>query len=135
LLFQILFVPDLTNPTTKLDVDWNTGGGETSAGFAIFKDAKYDIAVSGTLGSGNFLSVISEVGASSSGTFNGSFTGTSNPLGEAGVTWDIANSGAPGSNSILFNNYAIVPEPSEVASLLLGGAGLLCWLRRKRSLG
>jgi len=132
LLFQILFVPDTNNPSTVMDVDWNTGGGETSTGITISRNSDYDISVSSSLALGTFTSTISAVGISSSGTFGGTYSNTGQTLGEAGVTWNILNSGNPGNNSIAFNNYSVVPEPSAYVSLVFGSAMLIMWEQMRR---
>jgi hypothetical protein len=132
LLFQILFTPDASNPSTVLDVDWNTGSGETSTGLQINRNADYNISVAGNLNLGTFAATISSVGVVSSDSFNGAFSNTGQTLGEAGVTWNILN-GSAGNNSIAFNNYAVVPEPSAYIGLVLGSVMLMMWQMRRRT--
>jgi len=131
LLFQVLFKPDSSSPSTTLDAEWNNGGSEQSTDISISRNSVYTLNIDGSLDDGTFQTAISESTTSTEGTFDGTLTPGAT-LGEAGVTWVEQSPGTYGSNAIAFNNYEAVPEPS-VDAFLLGSAGMgLAWLLRRR---
>ena len=120
-------------------IDLRSSGGATLFNFNVAND---DYTVNGTsLGTGynantSFLLEATQTDGSGgtwkltrsggiSATFNGTYSGVAQ-----NVKLYIFNTDAGSPNNLMFNSLAIVPEPATIG-LLLGGAGLLAFVRSR----
>lgn len=131
-LITFSFEPSLVNPAL-LNIAWNTGtGSKVFAGSGIGYDAVYDFDVAFTAVGGNVQFAATVVG---SNTFN--FGGTLSGLNGqtlAAVGANFVKVGpSTGDNYLIFDNLAVVPEPSA-GMMMMGALALpLIVRRRKRS--
>jgi len=129
------FVPG--NATTML-VKWTNDSTQTATSFGISYDSIYTIsAVVSGLGTDPklFVSITDSLGNTTT-TVNNVALALSTPtgIGQVAASWKLADAATAnyGSNTMLFQNYSVVPEPGAVFLLgLAGGAFAVSRLRRK----
>ena len=103
-----------------------TGNGSiNSNGYS--NDTEFNIAVTQTSAGGGSWTINRTGGYTSTttGTYSGTVSSFALYSGWAGGV-------STPENTIFYNNFAVVPEPTTIG-LLLGGAGLLAFVRRRRS--
>ena len=123
-----IFKFETGNPGTGDDyIVYNTTTGNGSIGNAYSNNTVFNIALTQTSAGGGSWAINRTGGvlSSSSGTYTGAVS--SFQLFSTGST-----SISSPENTIFYNNFAVVPEPTTIG-LLLGGAGLLAFVRRRRS--
>jgi len=103
--------------------DYTVNG--TTLGTAYSNITAFHLAVTQTDGSGGAWTLTRTGGVSAA--FNGTYSGIAQ-----NVKLYIFNTDAGSANNLMFNNLSIVPEPATIG-MLLGGAGLLVFVRRRRS--
>ncbi|MEI6279246.1 MAG: PEP-CTERM sorting domain-containing protein [Verrucomicrobiae bacterium] len=129
--------------TGKLDIYWtNFNGDETLTGWSVGYGAIYSLQANVfDLGGASpyFTATLDPSGPDPKETIISTALNVSTPsgVGEVAVSWTLSDTsgGAPyanyGSNSILFQNYSAIPEPSTW--VLFGvGAGALALVRRRK---
>ena len=146
-LFSVNFVPTSGNLTTNDNISI-TAGGVTAAPVASFTlGSRYHLTVNVNITAGTFAATIQPETATGTLTPKpAAFTGT---ITDVAATWTLANTTATaattaggtnstayagaGSNSLLFDNYAVtVPEPSTYVLFGSGAAALALGWRRRR---
>jgi hypothetical protein len=126
---------DIRDASNAKILNFNIGGddyvvsnattGNGSIGNAYSSNTAFHLSLTQTDGSGGTWSIVRSGGVSS--TSNGTYSGVA-----AGIKLYIFNTDAGGPNNLMLNSLAIVPEPATIG-LLLGGAGLLAFVRRRRA--
>lgn len=144
-LFSLRFDPETDGPLGDLNIRmYNSSGTEFlaagSGDWDIYYNSIYSLNVS--VSSSGLVDVsFTDANSITTQAITGAATGI-NPASISGVaaTWVLDSpgpgvDGTPqtgfGSNSLVFDNYGLVPEPSS--TLLLGVAGLGLALRRRRA--
>lgn len=138
-LFSLIFTPykqvDAPESETAFNqLHWSTGSGSpvlVNNGLSVEEFQSYTFGItfapSATPGNVAFSANIS--GAS---FFSGELVGLANEeIKEFGAFWKPTSLADPGSNTILFDNVNLVPEPSSALLGLLGAS--FAFLRRRRN--
>jgi hypothetical protein len=148
-LLRVAFEPDLVNQLNNLNIRvFNAANGELlgagsfSNQFNIFYDAKYNLNL--TLNNAGLLnlSVRPLAGGAATPIITNFATGVlPSSIADIAATWTLASPGAPnangelpgyGSNSLVFNNYVVVPEPTTMLAAF-GVIGVVMTRRRRQS--
>jgi hypothetical protein len=146
-LLRVAFEPDLINQLNNLNIRvFNAANGELlgagsfSNQFNIFYDAKYNLDL--TLNGAGLLnlSVRPLAGGSPTTIMTNFATGVlPSSIADIAATWTLANTTANangerpnyGANSIIFDNYVVVPEPTTMLAAL-GVVGVVMTRRRRQ---
>lgn len=129
------FVP-LNGTTLKLN--WTNNSTQTATAFGISYDSIYTISavVSGLGTDPKLLVTLTDgIGNTVTAVNNASLApGTPTGIGQVAADWKLANTTSNyGSNTMVFQNYSVVPEPGAILLLgLAGGAFAASLLRRKQ---
>ena len=116
------------------------GGGQTTTNNGILSDSLYHLKVSVNVLTNSFSFAVMQGGTSIGASNVSLLTNLGSSVNEVAATWDVAktnttdNGGytAVGSNTLIFNNYAVtVPEPSTWVVTGLGGLALMLVFRRR----
>lgn len=129
-LLDIVFSPSVTvDGVATWEVGYGVSGGDINyTGFVFNEDAWYDVSM-GLNGSNFTLTFANTVDSiTSTGTIAG-FDGETDGIGNVSFGWKKASTTPYGDNYMLFDNVAVIPEPSAA---LLGGLASLMLLRRRR---
>lgn len=129
-LLDIVFSPAVTvDGVATWEVGYGVSGGTVSyTGFVLNEDSWYDVSM-GLNGSNFTLTFANTVDSiTSTGSIAG-FDGATDGIGNVSFGWKKASTTPYGDNYMLFDNVAIIPEPSAA---LLGGLASLMLLRRRR---
>jgi hypothetical protein len=128
------FVP-LNGTTLKLN--WSNNSTQTTTAFGISYDSIYTIsAVVSGLGTDPklFVSITDSLGNTTTTVNNVALAPvTPTGIGQVAASWKLADTTANyGSNTMVFQNYSVVPEPGAILLLgFAGGAFAVSRLRRK----
>lgn len=137
-LFSFYLTPFDQDPTPQTDtayhtMSWNTGTSAPTTilgGYTAQENYAYTLSVTFSPSGANDVSFVGDVnGQGFSGTLPNQ--GTAN-LVDFGAFWTPLNGpSAPGANFLLFDNVAVVPEPTSAMLGLFGAS--LAFLRRRRN--
>jgi hypothetical protein len=131
-LLTLQFEPDSLNQTL-LNVTWSTGAGSaTSTGWAVQYDGPYSLQIAFSSGPGSDAAFTATLSGSNTISFNGSLPGLANETVASIGQHFVQKGAAAGDNYMLFDNIAVVPEPST-AAMLLGFLVPLAARRRRMS--
>jgi hypothetical protein len=114
----------------------NDGGTDfVAAGGVTYADgADYDITFSGEIGSTDYFWSVSQRGGGSAN--NGTaftYSGVGTTLSSVSAIEFFWTAPAGSGNDGLIDSVSVIPEPSAALLFLVGGAGLVRWIRRRRA--